>query len=242
MKLSIHHYESLMSTQETAKAFILDGFKEGTVIIADEQTQGRGRFSRVWHAPLGNLYCSIIVTPQQGFKPGTQIHYGQLALLTGLSLYKALNAHDERFVDIRLKWPNDGLYQSQKLFGILIECFDDDHVIVGIGLNANIIPKEVEGQATCLKNILNDQQDLGIEPLFHQVLKSFFKYYQQWLNEGFESMRFEWEQLSAEISTSITRTNDDGEKSDLGRVVGLNHDGSLRLERLDGTIFSVYTT
>jgi BirA family biotin operon repressor/biotin-[acetyl-CoA-carboxylase] ligase len=103
MKLAIEHFESLPSTQDSAKAFVLDGAGEGTIVVANSQTAGYGRLDRTWQSPEGNIYASIVLAPNDHTGAPQMASYGQLALAAGLAILKGINAVAP--IPVQLKWP-----------------------------------------------------------------------------------------------------------------------------------------
>lgn len=126
--LVIHRLQQVSSTQDEARRLVESGKgKRGHVVVADEQTEGRGRFGRAWLSPAGGLYATFIVARD----PAIQ-------LLSGVAVLRAL----ARFgVDARLKWPNDLVIDGRKLAGILIEIVGDV-ALIGIGVNLREAPLE----------------------------------------------------------------------------------------------------
>ncbi|MDP3371747.1 MAG: biotin--[acetyl-CoA-carboxylase] ligase [Candidatus Paracaedibacteraceae bacterium] len=202
MKLAIHHFETLSSTNDLCIHYANEGADEGTIIIADTQTKGKGRQGRIWEAPIGNLYTSLFITPQLHENPPLVKMYGQLALITGLSIIKALETLNVK--NIQLKWPNDGIVGTKKIFGVLIECVDDD-VVVGIGVNVNNAPSLSDRETTSLKELFGKEYD--ITEVFHAVLKSFWQTYRQWLTEGFASLQKECSKHLLGLEKTITINN-----------------------------------
>lgn len=134
--VKIHRFTSLPSTN----AWLLQQGKCGDVCLADTQTAGRGRRGRSWQSPPGaNLYvslrwCFAEVPPQ----------YGLLSLVTGLAVAETLAQHGIEGHGI--KWPNDIYYQGRKLGGILLQTAQPlREVVIGIGLNVNMLPQQAEG-------------------------------------------------------------------------------------------------
>jgi len=126
MKSNIHHIEQTTSTQQEAHKLIAEGgVKTGDIVLANEQTAGRGRFGRSWISPNGGLYATVICSADP-----------LLSLKAGLAVVRAL-----RSVGIRagLKWPNDVMVENLKIAGVLIET-DGNHSLVGIGLNLTSAP------------------------------------------------------------------------------------------------------
>jgi BirA family biotin operon repressor/biotin-[acetyl-CoA-carboxylase] ligase len=129
MSAVVHRYPSVSSTQDTARGLVEAGEAgPGHVIVADEQTEGRGRFGRTWLSPAGGLYATYVV----GLHP-------LLSLAVGLAVARALVRHG---VEAELKWPNDVLIGDRKLAGILIEAVGDV-ALAGIGLNLTEAPLDM---------------------------------------------------------------------------------------------------
>jgi BirA family biotin operon repressor/biotin-[acetyl-CoA-carboxylase] ligase len=143
------HVESTTSTMDLADQQAADGAMEGTVVVADSQTEARGRFRRRWIAPPGTeLYCSIILRPRPE-------HLLQLTMVAALAVAEAVQVA----CDIRtaIKWPNDVEVGGRKIAGILIDnamlMGNVDYSIMGIGINAALDPRrhpEIAETATSL--------------------------------------------------------------------------------------------
>ena len=159
----IHHFEKLSSTNTTAKQQARKGAKEGTAIIAETQTRGKGRLNRPWVSPKGGIWLSIILKPEIAVEDITKI-----TLITSVAVAKTLR---EMFdLKAEIKWPNDVLIDSRKVCGILSEAVlkgkTVDFIIVGIGVNANFtrkaLPRELQTTATTLKEVLKKDIDREI--------------------------------------------------------------------------------
>ena len=132
----IHYYDLIGSTMDEARRLAAGGMPEGTVVIAEEQTAGRGRFNRAWVSPRGeNLSFSVILTPT-----AKQLPYMNMAA----TLAVARTVADTADLKPTIKWPNDVRVGGLKISGILIETAieDEDSVcaIIGIGVNVNFDP------------------------------------------------------------------------------------------------------
>lgn len=132
----IHHYDKIGSTMDEARRLALAGATEGTVVIAEEQTAGRGRFNRAWVSPRGeNLSFSVILTP-----PASQLPYMNMAV----TLAVARTIADCVSAQPTIKWPNDVRVGGLKISGILIESAieSEDAVcaVIGVGVNVNFDP------------------------------------------------------------------------------------------------------
>jgi len=149
---TIWHYDAVESTNDTLKELLEGDLEEGLVVWADRQAAGKGRHGRAWASPPGGLYLSILLRPKQ-------VHAQILGLLAGMPLVKTLRHFGVFAV---LKWPNDAVFQSRKLAGILSEGVyrrDVYHVILGVGINTNLdlerLPPDVQARATSLKREVN---------------------------------------------------------------------------------------
>ncbi len=222
----IFAFDTIDSTNNCAKAIAGCGAQEGTVVIAEKQTAGRGRHGRSWEAnPNENLMFSVVLRPQ--------LSQGSLNLLP---LYVAVAVADaiERFTGIKpeCKWPNDLLIDKKKVAGILIESsFKQDavdYVVVGIGVNVNQtqFPGELEKTATSLR--LESGRQVDRIPLFKEIVRSLERIYLTSSTTGFQSIIPEW--LSH--STMIDRTISVSHQGTLitGIVKGLSPEGGLVLQ------------
>ena len=219
MKLSIHHYSEVDSTQTVAKHYLVEGdADEGTVILADQQLSGVGRLGKSWDSPVGGLYCSLILKPHN--KPIAS--YSQLAFVIGVGIQKALRSLLPTLPST-LKWPNDILINDKKVCGILIEIEGQD-VIVGMGINIDSHP---EG-STHLNEYFYTPQT--IEDVLKPVLKSVWDSYQDWLNDGFDSIQTEWLKSAHQLGEILDR---DGVK---GRFIGISAEGAMLLETENGNV------
>ncbi len=155
----IHRFKSLLSTNTEAK-----NYPPNSVIIADIQTAGRGRFNRKWNSSEGGIYMSIVVEPLND-------NLSILTFLAALSVNKTL--HEMFKLNSEIKWPNDILFKGKKLCGILAENIfqgDKKQMIIGIGINANNkISKSIK--AISLGKILSKATDN--DSIISEVLKNF---------------------------------------------------------------------
>ncbi len=148
----ILHFNRVASTQEIAKMIL----KENVVVVADEQTEGRGRLGRRWYSPYGGLWMSLILPRRD-----TQL----LTLAASVAAVKVLEMFG---VNAKIKWPNDVLVNEKKVCGILGE-MHGEFVILGIGMNLeNEIPEEIREVATNLPSIKKE----ALLPLLLEMLEN----------------------------------------------------------------------
>ncbi|GAC1410400.1 MAG: biotin--[acetyl-CoA-carboxylase] ligase [Actinomycetota bacterium] len=168
----VYAYLSITSTNDEAVRRARSGEPEGTVVVADQQTAGRGRLGRRWLAEPGTaLLASWIVRPPRHPDGGSSDGRPLLALATGVAAAAAIQA--ETGVEIALKWPNDLLVRERKIAGILAEALPDGSAVVGLGLNVRQaeLPAEIKDVATSL--LLERSKPIGRPRLLGSILQSF---------------------------------------------------------------------
>tara|TARA_A100001011_G_C14313629_1_gene846855 strand:- start:2620 stop:3183 length:564 start_codon:yes stop_codon:yes gene_type:complete len=173
MKIKLKKFKILKSTNDTALKLIKKNSSEPTLIITEKQTQGKGRMGKKWISKKGNLFFSIFFKLDK-----KKINYRQFAVLNAFILKKIISKKISK--DIRIKWPNDLLFEKQKICGILQEIIrfnQFNYLIVGIGLNTNVAPQNKSFQSTCLKNIVNKKIDN------QKFLRNILKIYETFLNQ-----------------------------------------------------------
>ena len=147
----IVYKEVVGSTNAEVRKLAEDGAKDGLLVVADSQTQGKGRRGRIWESPKGtNLYFSMLLKPE--FEPDKA---SMITLVAAYSVAKVIR--ETTGLDAKIKWPNDIVVGKKKVCGILTEMSMErdyiHHVVVGIGINVNEekFPEELEEMATSLK-------------------------------------------------------------------------------------------
>lgn len=226
----IIHLEKISSTNPYAKQILKDQVSEGTVILADIQTQGRGRKDRSWSSPKGGLWFSVIlypdISPEQGML---------LTMVTSVSVVQAI----EEVVGIKpvIKWPNDLMVGSKKLCGILTEIDSKanriNYAIVGIGINANNdIDEDLKDIAISLKQITNSK--ISKEKLLQVILKYLNNNYNKFNNKDFDFIRNQWLKYAKIIGKKIRVTDD--ERIVKGTVSDIDQNGCLILNTTKGKV------
>ena len=173
MKIKIKKYKKVKSTNDIALSLIKKNISEPTLIITEKQTSGRGRVGKKWISKKGNLLISLFFKFDQ-----KRINFKQFAILNAFLVKKVISKVISK--KIQIKWPNDLLFNKQKFCGILQEVikFDNfDYLIVGIGLNTNVVPQNKSFKSTCLKNILNKKINN------QKILRKIISIYEKFLNE-----------------------------------------------------------
>lgn len=182
MGQSIYFYEETDTTNNRARELALEGAPEGTLVVAEKQTAGRGRRGKVWESPLGTgIWMSLVLRPQ--IAPAEA---SVLTLLCGLATAEAIEA--ETGLSAGIKWPNDILINGKKAVGILTEMdceMSEVHfVIPGIGINVNTasFPPEIADIATSL--YLECGKTVSRRRLVHKVLERLEEHYETFLRTG----------------------------------------------------------
>lgn len=144
----IYRYNEVTSTQDVAYKKAMGGERAGTVVVAESQTQGRGRLGRKWQSPKGGLYLSIILNPELSDKDS------KLTLTAAECVARIIGARcnlppSTYHLEPTIKHPNDVLLNGKKAAGILAE-MKDGHLILGIGINVNTLLKDLPEGATSI--------------------------------------------------------------------------------------------
>jgi BirA family biotin operon repressor/biotin-[acetyl-CoA-carboxylase] ligase len=229
----IHYFDAVGSTQKVAAEMAEAGAAQGTVVIAESQTAGRGRLGRAWHSPPGlNLYATIILRPT---RPIAEVP--RLSLVAGLAAAEALTTVAPGLV--ALKWPNDIWLKGRKAGGIIAEAIADAEqrlscVLLGIGLNLNLavhdLPDDLRDKATSVRIATGRRCDrIAIAAALFNRLNS---RYMESEAHGFAAMCPEYERYLALIGKSVTVI--EGAARISGRVTGIDAEGALMLETADG--------
>lgn len=179
----VHYLTSVTSTNEVGKTLAEKGEIEGTIIISEEQTKGKGRLGRKWitEGP-DSIAASLILKPNISPREAPSI-----TLITAISIVEAL--HDVTGYDIGIKWPNDVILENKKLCGILTEMNAEmdivNYIIVGMGLNVNqkSFQDEIENMAISLKSYKGKGFDRRI--ILSSILNKFEKNYEIFKEKGF---------------------------------------------------------
>lgn len=239
---SIYYHKETGSTNDLAKKLALEGAEEGTVVIAEEQKEGRGRLQRKWISPYGGIWFSIILRPK--INP---VDASKITLLAAVVTADAIV--DLAGLKVKIKWPNDLLVEGKKLAGILTEMdaeFDKiNFLVLGIGINANfdleMFPSDFRDKITSLKTQLNKNMDRKI--LLADILNKLEKNYLDFLNGPIENsfskiIQSRWNQLDGMAGNNI-KVMISGEVVE-GIASGINDQGGLIIKTTKGETKHLY--
>lgn len=227
----IYYYDEVDSTNTLAKK-IAKTSEEGTIVIAETQTGGRGRLGRKWISPMGGVWLSIILKPQIPVAQAPDI-----TLISGLAAAKAIRRYA---LDAKIKWPNDVLIKGKKVCGILTEIGVENerisYIIVGIGVDANVdiesFPEEIREGSTSLRRELG--REINRVEFVQGLLQEFETAYNEFKQRGFPGLLEEWRRLSATIGEWVQIATPN--KTLYGRAIGVDSQGALIVETEDGVL------
>ncbi|MCX6011139.1 MAG: biotin--[acetyl-CoA-carboxylase] ligase [Chloroflexi bacterium] len=224
-------YPSLTSTNDIAKREAKKGAREGTVILAEKQTAGRGRLKRAWLSPRGSIALSIILHP-------TPTQLPSLIMLASLAVAHCIEKVGG--LETQIKWPNDVLINGKKVCGILIESdvrgSAVDYAVIGIGLNVNLKPAdfpEIAATATSLSHELG--RELSRLEIIRCLLVEAEKLYLALPAE--DTVYREWRDRLVTLGKKVEVSS--GEASYQGIAESVASDGSLFLRQPDGSLIKI---
>ena len=223
------------STNKVAKENI-DILENGTVIIADCQTQGKGRKNRKWFSPPGQglWFTTVIKNPKIKQKEIPLIN-----ILLSVAVAKTLSKYEK---DIEIKWPNDVLLKRKKICGILSElkkCSEGPAIIAGTGIDTGKkinYPKKILRRASSL----DLEGEMERELLLKGLIENFEEKYKILSKKGSEEILKEWKNFSVTLKSDIFIVNSEGEKI-LYRPLDIGSTGELIVENEKGARKSIYT-
>jgi BirA family biotin operon repressor/biotin-[acetyl-CoA-carboxylase] ligase len=226
----IYYFKTLESTNLFAKDLINKNVEEGSIVIADIQTKGRGRKDRSWFSPMGGLWFSIILYPD------IPTQYAMLVTMTtSVSIVQAI--YDLTGLSTLVKWPNDLLLQGKKICGILTELDAEmdriNYSIVGVGINVNNpIEKDLFDRACSIFQIYNSK--ISKVELLRLIIRYLDLNYNRLQSGDYNYIRDLWLSNTDIIGKEVRLK---GEKSEVeGVVVDIDDTGCLILKNVDKKI------
>jgi BirA family biotin operon repressor/biotin-[acetyl-CoA-carboxylase] ligase len=225
----IYYFPQIGSTMDAARELAKKGAGEGTIVIAEVQTRGRGRLSREWLSPEGGIYFTLVLRPKisPAYAPRVNL---MAATAVAAAIKKLFGLRAE------LKWPNDVLIAGKKVCGILAEMDAEMDVVncvnVGIGINANTSIPQFEKTVTSLRDVLGrliSRKELLTALLveIERRLPSLMK----------ADLLEEWKKLSATLNRDV-RISSLGEEV-IGQAIDIDATGALILKGKDGSLRTV---
>ena len=227
----VYYFEEIDSTQNFAQNIAADKKENGTIIIAEKQTSGRGRLDRKWTSPKGGIWFSLIIHPKFDVSSSTLI-----PILSAVALSKSIKS--VLGIETEVKWPNDITMNGKKVAGVLVDASFQtnsiDYLILGIGINYDIDAKKLEKRLTKTPNFYGIDSLRGKEnktppkTLLKEFLLQFEKNLFQ-LDKGEKSKIIkEWTKRAAGIGKKITINTSNGKISGISQ--GIDNDGALKIK------------
>ncbi|MDC0639119.1 biotin--[acetyl-CoA-carboxylase] ligase, partial [Nitrosopumilus sp.] len=223
-----YYYDSIDSTQTEALKIANESNKEGTIIIAEKQTGGKGRSGRKWVSPKGGIWFSIILHPKFDISNVTLF-----PIASSLALSNAIEKTCK--ITTELKWPNDLTIKGKKLAGMLVDASLEsnkiENLVLGVGINFEVNSKEIEKALKNTPNFygvtsLSDQKN-KIKPI--QLIQSFLleleKIYEQLNNNQRRKIVSKWTERSSTIGKKIEVDTYQGKIK--GDAIKIDDDGGL---------------
>lgn len=239
MGRTIKWFDSIDSTQTIAHQLAEQGAAEGTLVLAEQQTAGRGRMGRSWHSPKGKgVWMSLILRPR------IPVHFTpQLTLLVAVALCRTIRKIEA--IPVTIKWPNDLLIEGKKVSGILLESSAEDerlkYVIAGVGISVNLetedYPEQLREVGTSLR--IASGKKWSRTQLIQTFLAQFETLYELYHSEGFEPIRVAWEALAVSLGRTIQARTPKGTVE--GVAESIDEMGALIVRHSDGTITKLYS-
>ena len=215
------------STNADLAALAREGAPSGTVVIADHQTQGRGRFTRPWQAPpRSSVAMSLLLRPERA----EVRRWLWLPLVTGLAVSDALRT--TAGVDAALKWPNDVLIGQGKVCGILaerVETTSGPAVVIGVGLNTWMTPDQLP--VPTATSLVLAGSSVGTPEVVLAVLRAFEAWYRRWA--AGEDLSPDYSRACQTIGRRV-RVVVSPDDSVEGEAVGVDADGCLQVRTAGG--------
>lgn len=227
----IKYFKETESTNTTARE-MAGKAAEGTIVIAESQTGGRGRMGRKWLSPEGGIWLSIILKPKM-----QPVYAPRITFLAGVAVAKTIRSLG---LEAKIKWPNDVLVRGKKVCGILTEIEAEidliDYCVVGIGIDANVdtesFPEEFRESSTSLKKELG--HEINRVAFLQRLLEEFEVRYLKLQKEGFLPILEEWRSMSATIGEWVKITTQS--RIIYGEATGVDNDGALIVETGEGKL------
>ncbi len=200
----LHCYRKIGSTNAAAIELAEQGAPEGTVVVAEEQTKGRGRLGRRWHSPPGlGIWSSVVLRPVV-----LPAQAAGLSLLAALAFAETVES--DLGLEVQLKWPNDGLIKGRKICGVLVELSAEvdrvHYAICGVGINAAHSAKDFPSALRKTAGSLAMAKDAPVDRLafYRSFLLHFETIYRRFRHEGLSPLLPDYRQRSLLLGKKVT--------------------------------------
>ena len=228
------YHPSVDSTNRVAKALAYHGAADGTIVVAEEQTGGKGRLERNFYSPRGKgIWFSVIMRPKLLPKDAPKC-----TLMAAVAVVEAMKRFN---LKAGIKWPNDIMFYGRKLVGILTEMTGEigkiSYIVIGVGINVNIsrdeFPEELRDIVASLSEISGGE--ISRVKFFRAVLEEFDKLYRKIRTADFDEIFTLWKKYNITLGKNVRVISAiDGLESFSGKAVDLNEEGALVVETEQG--------
>lgn len=235
---NIYYFHTINSTNSKGKDMAYEE-KEGTLLLAEEQREGKGRLGRNWISPKGKgIWMSIILKPKVD-----PMKVARITLLGAAAVHKGL---EDMGIKSQIKWPNDILINGKKICGILTEMSGElnliNYVIMGIGINVNLdeenIPEDLKDKATSIK--ICQGEEINRKQLLANILNEFERLYIDFIDKGSTSEAIKiCRENSSLIGKEVKVIR--GDEVRLGKALDINEEGELVVEFENGVVENIYS-
>jgi BirA family biotin operon repressor/biotin-[acetyl-CoA-carboxylase] ligase len=225
-------YDSVDSVVDEAKRLAQQGAEEGTLLWARQQTTGHGRLGRPWHSLPGNLYCALVLRPEEPAALAVQVSY-----VAAVSLAAAISNLAPPLIEVRFRWPNDVLLFDAKVAGIWLEAppaSNDRYewLVLGMAVNVESAPDDLDPPATSLW--LEGAPEVIVSDLLEVFSRHFLSWINRWADEGLKPVHRAWSIRPHGLGEPLTL---DLESEKLqGKFVELDEQGALHMELGNGQV------
>ncbi|MFH1450049.1 MAG: biotin--[acetyl-CoA-carboxylase] ligase [bacterium] len=235
---NIYYFKTINSTNDKAKSLADQGEGEGTLVIAEAQSRGKGRLNSKWFSPPGGIWASLILRP-----PLKLSQVSLITLIIGIAIVEAVKEIVK--IEATLKWPNDCLVNDKKFSGILLEAKEAENItrylIAGFGINVNIsqgsFPLSLQGKVTSLKE--EKGEEISKVSLIKLILEKIEDLYEMFKKGDLKEIKRRWRLNSKTIGRKVLTR--EGDKLIKGRVLDINEEGALVLIQNNGQIITLYS-
>ena len=227
----IYYFDSIDSTQTFALEIAPNKKENGTVIIAQKQTKGKGRMGRKWISPEGGIWLSVIIKPKADYS---------LTTIFPLAASVALSNAIENILKVKteLKWPNDLLIKDKKIAGILVDASlisnQVDYLVLGVGINFDVQVKNIEknikntGNYSGVTTLIKSSESIRGVSLVQSFLTELENIFESLKNDGGKNVIKEWTKKSSTVGKNISIKTGDGEIK--GKALKIDSEGALILK------------
>ncbi len=228
---------SVPSTNEIAKQLARQNVPQGLLVVAEEQTGGKGRIGRGWSSPKGRgLWFSVVLRPK--FPPEEA---PKCTLMAAVAVADAINCCGG--ITAKIKWPNDILFEGKKMVGILSEMGAEygklNYVVIGIGIDTHVeqedLPEDVKSIAVSLHRVVT--RNFTREELLAGIMNNLEDLCQEAEERGFDGIFDRWRNLSCTLHERVKVIAQD--ETYPGTALDIDRDGHLLVQRDDGRVTAV---